>query len=179
VIRSVATALGLLLIVPGVCRGTIVEIALPELLGEYSVRVARATVVVLPSRPTKVHSVSFRLSGVSSRGIMCCNPGPWECYYTGLPLTARIPDEPSVYADVATPDTSGPYAWVGPFAVPAGTQWDSLLAGRASVSLEASSMTFPNCIVDPAPIVTVTGAVLVLDAEVQSNTWGRVKGLYR
>ncbi len=172
----------LLILVPRVCQAAIAEIPLPELQGSYSWHVNRATTVALPSRPTAVHSVSLRLNAISYPGVTCCltSGDPW-CYPSGSGMLAQMP--PSWFVPVDTPNVPGVFEWTGAFVSVSGSTWDSLLDGEAEVSLVGPSIGIPECYTQVAASVTVTEAMLIVDADfnvpVRANTWGRIKGLYR
>jgi hypothetical protein len=186
-IRTIAIWLLLLVLVPAPGQAGIVEVPLAELQGVYSIDVGgvreRATTVELPSRPTAVHSVSFRLSGISNPGITCCYFGAFECHPSGLSLGANMFESYEDYwmANGMTPEVAGAFEWTEKFLY--GQTWDFLLDGDAPVTLQAGSVGIPECYHKVFPTVAVTGAALIVDADfpvpVRVDTWGRIKASYR
>ncbi len=185
--------LAILLTVMGVgvttAAAEVVEIPLPGVLGIYSFgpsNCCRTVSFQLPKVPLAIHGASFRVSGTTE-------VGSYECYWDGLHpwstlLWASMIDKPGIDGWIANgpmPQQPGVFSWTATFhSNPSTATWGFLMDGQAQITVvgvpsEYSEICYP---VSASPTLTVTEAVLTIDAEfpvpVEPTSWGRIKALY-
>jgi hypothetical protein len=91
------------------------------------------------------------------------------------------------YATFMMPYVAGPFAATASFETLYGYEasWNFLRDGTGALTLDGGASGFIMICspVSPPPTVTVTEAVLIVDAEfpirTEASTWGRIKALYR
>jgi hypothetical protein len=166
----------------------VIEIPLPDLNGTYGAD--RTVPLQLPVAPSVIHGASFRVTGTTQVGTLICYnietgnydvPAVWasEAFiyvHDGGYL-------PSWYMD-KTMVVSGPFSHQDTARPLLGATWDFLLDGVGVVTFHGGGTGYTSCAATSAtPTVTVTEAVLIIDAEfpiaIESSTWGRIKALYR
>ena len=168
----------------------VVEIPLPGLLGTYPVSETSQTRTVsflLPAPPLSIQGAWFRIAGTTEVGTILCDgivdawpTFAWAYMYDGTPALVWGTDE-------TLPWSAGPFAWTAAFRAfpPSGPTWSFLLDGAADISLSGGPAGFVDICTptSPAPTITVTEAVLIVDGDfpiaVQTSTWGAIKALYR
>ena len=185
----VALAVLLLLVSAAPALAVVIEIPLPALNGSYGAE--RTVPLVLPAAPSVIYGASFRVTGTAQVGSLIC----YNTQTGNYDLPAVWPAEVFIYAH----DGSHSKSWyldelvgtTGPIALEkvarplSGANWNFLLDGVGAVTFHgggAGYITICSSTSAP-PTVTVTEAVLILDAEfpvaIESSTWGRIKALYR
>lgn len=168
---------------------TIVEIPLPDLLGTYPLNeqeAERTASFVLPTTPTAINGVWFRLAGTQQVGEIMCESGgpyPWPMDFLAALSDPTLPGQWLSFSPM--PEVTGPFEWTAAFiSYSQGMTWDFLLDGEDDITLWGLPMALVGlCWGIVSPTAEVTEAVLIIDAEfpvpVESSTWGRVKALFR
>jgi hypothetical protein len=169
-------------------HATLVEVSLPGLHGTYPLDAQTNTRTVtfqLPDPPGAVYDAWFAVSGVTQVGQIECDG---NLYAWPTMLFATMEDDSPVkvwYAQELMPEVAGPYSWMARFDATMNATWSFLGDGTASITLLGAPGEYIH-ICSPAsapPTLTVTSAVLIIDAEfpirTEPTTWGRVKALYR
>jgi len=193
-VRTVLLAC-LFLAAPALARADLFVVPLPGAAGLYSAGPAPATTVRtatfhLPGPPALIRGVSLHVTGTTEVGTIACDeiPGPlaWPTAVSGQMLVAPQGGW-IVYGPM--PTTAGAFDWTAPFLSfqtgPGTVGWTFLSTGTGQVTINGGPSSFvltcgPS---SPPPTVTITGAWLVVDADIpvpaRGASWGRLKAVYR
>jgi len=181
----------LLLAVAGPARADIFSIPLPGLLGLYDNETqagsSRNTTFQLPGPPAVVRGARLHLVGTTEIGTLTCGPQqnhyPWNTVTQGVML-----DGPNKFwiAEAANPDTAGAFDTNTAFEGIPNPTWSFLSDGQADITLYGGTgvVLLGGCSTsDPPPTFTVTGAWILVDADIPvpaaTTSWGAVKAIYR
>jgi hypothetical protein len=157
----------------------VVEIPLPGLLGTYPPG-ERTVSFKVSAVPSLIHGASLRISGTTEFGILDCD-GVQYPYHTDA--AGYMWDTPSsLWSASNYMPVAGYFSWTVPFSSWSGATWNFLMDGAGDMLFTAGGQG-TWCSVLLSPVVTVTEAVLIVDAEfpiaVEQSTWGHIKSLYR
>jgi hypothetical protein len=177
--RNSLTSLLLLCFLARPAHAVVVEIPLPGLLGAYP-PVLRTTSFELSAPPSAIHGVSLRISGTLEFGMLDCEEGQFP---TGCNARGDMWDAPThLWSAGYYMDMAGYFSWTQPFETSSGATWNFLADGSGEITFQAGYV-LTWCFELRPPTVTVTEAVLIVDAEfpvaIESSTWGKIKALYR
>jgi len=163
------------------------QIPLPEVLGTYSG--ARSATFHIPGIPAVVREASLHLVGTTEVGIVTCDDYPTPSQHPWITQSmGEMLDGPGKYwyAEAFNPSVAGPFDTTAPFfTFPPAATWDFLLDGEGTMTLYGGpAITLLGCSTSsPPPSFTVTGAWLLVDADIPTPaakaSWGAVKAIYR
>ena len=164
------------------------QIPLPEVLGTYSYG-ARSATFQLPGIPAVVRGASLHLVGTTEVGVVTCDdyPAPSQHPWTTRSLGEML-DGPGKYWDAESDNgtVAGPFDTTAPFLkYPATASWAFLNDGEGTLTLYGwPAPTLLGCSTsNPPPSFTVTGAWILIDADIPTPaataSWGAVKAMYR
>ena len=190
------TLLGLMLLALAVpARADIFTIALPGLHGLYDnvtqAGSSRTTSFQLPGPPAVVRGARLHLVGTTEIGTLHCGAlgelvYPWHTVSQGQMLAS--PDKYWI-AEANNPDSAGAFDTIAPFLGLTSSgppTWDFLSDGQGDITLDGGTaiVLLGGCTTsDPPPTFTVTGAWLLLDADIPvpaaATSWGAIKATYR
>ena len=176
-------------------RADIFSIPLPGLLGLYDnvteTGSRRTTTFQLPGPPAVVRGARLHLVGTTEIGTLHCGAQgqlvyPWNTLTQGVMLDG--PDKFWI-AEAANPDTAGAFdtnavfeglSYSGPIT------WNFLSDGQGDITLYGGTgiVLLGGCTTsDPPPTFTVTGAWILVDADIPvpaaTTSWGALKATYR
>ncbi|NIO00771.1 MAG: hypothetical protein GTO42_01315 [Candidatus Latescibacteria bacterium] len=179
-----------LLLISTPLHAEMVEIALPDIQGLYSVdsTYTRTAHFQMDRAPIEVHDVWIRLCGIADTGLLSCEGpygqeilGPWWTHYeatmkdstTGLLWGASYTYE----------DSSSALDFTMKFQTQSQATWDFMKQGTGDLSLMWCPLPYVlTCSEIIVPSVEITNAHLIIDGDfpvpVEINTWGAIKSLY-
>jgi hypothetical protein len=186
--KSIALAI-LILFLAARALAVVIEIPLPELLGNYQ-NTQHTVTLQLPAPPAVIHSASFRVSGTTTQGVLYCDDqDPPSQSPLPLMLYAELDADDLSFVWFAenhnAVNVTGAFSWTAQFhgvGNPNVPTWSFLMDGVTNLRLVGAD---PGtwCLVTTSPSAVITEAVFIIDAEfpiaAEPTTWGRVKALYR
>ena len=186
----------LMLAVAVLARADVFSIPLPGLHGLYDNVTqnggSRTTSFQLPGPPAIVRGAKLHLVGTTEVGTLHCGAlgelvYPWNTQSQGQML-----DGPGKYwlAEASNPDTAGAFDTIASFQGLAisgsDPTWSFLFDGQGEITLlgGTAGVLLGGCTTSwPPPTFTVTGAWLLVDADIPvpagTTSWGAVKAIYR
>jgi hypothetical protein len=186
--RTATTILTALLLVGATAaRAEVFQIPLPEVLGTYSG--ARTATFHLPGIPAVVRGASLHLVGTTEVGILFCDDYPAPTQHPWFTQTScqMLDDSGNFwFSEANNPSVAGPFDTTAPFVTyPPAATWAFLADGEGTLTLYGGPAIYVLMCssLTPPPSFTVTGAWLLVDADIPTpaatSSWGRVKAMYR
>jgi hypothetical protein len=173
-------------------RADIFTIALPGLHGLYDIATqagsSKTTAFQLPGPPVVVRGATLHLVGTAEIGTLRCGGQgefvyPWHTHTLGQML-----DGSGKYwlSEAVNPDTAGAFDTIAAFEGLSSPTWSFLSDGQGEITLFGGTdiVLLGGCTTSwPPPTFTVTGAWILVDADIPTPTaaksWGAVKAFYR